>query len=75
MRDEILEILQEIRPDIDFANKTAMIDDGTLASLDIVAIVGEFNDAFDIDISVDDLLPENFNTLDAMVALVTSMQG
>ena len=75
MRDDVLAILREIRPDVDFENETSMIDGGILASLDIVAIVGEFNDEFDIDISVDDLLPENFNSLDAMVDLIASMQG
>ncbi len=75
MKEEVLEILREIRPDVDFENETEMIDGGILASLDIVAIVSEFNDEFDIDISVDDLLPENFNSVDAMVELIGSMQG
>ena len=73
--DEMLEILKGVRPDVDFENETEMIDGGILASLDIVAIVSEFNDEFDIDISVDDLLPENFNSVDAMVELIGSMQG
>ena len=44
MRDTVLDILTEIRGDIDFENETKLIDDNILASLDIVAIVGEFND-------------------------------
>ena len=75
MKEEVLEILREIRPDVDFENETEMIDGGILASLDIVAIVSEFNDEFHIDISVDDWLPENFNSVDAMVELIGSMQG
>ena len=74
MRDEVLEILTEIRGDIDFENATRLIDDNILASLDIVAIVGEFNDAFDVEISVEDLVPENFNSVDAMVELITRAQ-
>lgn len=74
MREEVLEILKEIRSDIDFENEQALIDDNLLESLDIVAIVGEFNDAFDIEISVEDLLPENFNSVDAMVELIRGMQ-
>lgn len=74
MRDQVLEILTEIRGDIDFETATRLIDDSILASLDIVAIVGEFNDAFDVEISVEDLVPENFNSVDAMVELITRAQ-
>ncbi len=74
MRDTVLEILQDIRDDIDFENETALIDDDMLESLDIVAIVGEFNEEFDVEISVEDLLPENFNSVDAMVELITRAQ-
>lgn len=74
MKAKVLEILKDIRSDIDFENETLLIDNGLLASLDIVAIVGEFNDEFDIEISVDDLLPENFNSVDAMVELIEGMQ-
>ncbi len=74
MRDTVLEILQDVRSDIDFENETALIDDDLLESLDIVAIVGEFNEEFDVEISVEDLLPENFNSVDAMVELITRAQ-
>ena len=75
MRETILEILSGVRSDIDFENNTKLIDDGILESLDIVAIVGELNDEFDVEISVEDLLPENFNSVDAMVELITRAQG
>lgn len=74
MRETVLEILTEIRGDIDFENETKLIDDNILASLDIVSIVGEFNDEFDVEISVEDLVPENFNSVDAMVELITKAQ-
>lgn len=73
MRDTILEILQDIRSDIDFESETELVDAGMLTSLDIVAIVSELNDEFDVDISPDDLLPENFNSVDAMVDLISNM--
>lgn len=74
MRETVLDILTEIRGDIDFENETKLIDDNILASLDIVAIVGEFNDEFDVEISVEDLVPENFNSVDAMVKLIETAQ-
>lgn len=74
MKNEVIEILKDVRSDIDYENESAMIDDGKLESLDIVAIVGEFNDAFDVNISVEDLLPENFNSVDAMVELIVKLQ-
>ena len=70
MREEILEILQNLRPDVDFENETKLITDGILESFDIVAILGELNDAFDIEVRVGDLVPDNFNSVDGMVALV-----
>ena len=69
-----MEILTGIRSDIDFESNKKLIDDGLLESLDIVAIVGEFNEEFDVEISVEDFLPENFNSVDAMVELITRAQ-
>lgn len=73
--ETLLEILKEIRPDVDFENETALIDDGILESLDIVAIVGEIMEAFDVELNVDDLLPENFNSVEAMLELIRSKEN
>lgn len=69
-----MKILEELRPDVDFTKETALIDDGVLDSFDIVSLVGELNDGFGVEINVDDLLPENFNSADAMVELITKMK-
>lgn len=68
--EKILEILKSIRSDVDFENADKLIDDGILDSFDIVAVVAELCDAFDITITVDDMEPENFNSVAAMKALV-----
>lgn len=73
-RQELMEILEETRPDIDFENETALIDKEMLDSFDIISIVSEINDAFDISINVNDLLPENFNSVEAILALITKLQ-
>ncbi len=68
--EEILNILQENCPGIDFEGQERLIDDGILDSLNIVMLVGELNEAFDISIGAEDLVPENFNSLQAIHALV-----
>lgn len=73
MREKVLEILRDTRDDVDFENETKLIDDGILDSFDIISIVSELNDTFVIDITADELEPDNFNTLDAIVELVKSM--
>ena len=75
MKEKLLRLLAETCPDIDFAHETALIDDGLLESLDIVAIVTEIMAAFDVEITVDDLLPENFNSADAMLALIEARKS
>ncbi len=73
MEERVLAILQGVRDDVDFEGEMALIDDGILDSFDIISIVGELNDEFDIEITADELEPENFNTLDAIVELVESL--
>ena len=74
MKEKVLEILQGIRPDVEFETATELIDDGVLDSFDIISIVSELNERFDIEITADELEPENFNTLSAIVTLVESLQ-
>ena len=68
--EKIIEILKTIRSDVDFATADKLIDDGILDSFDIVAVVAELCEAFDITITVDDMEPENFNSASAILALV-----
>ena len=72
--DKVLEIVKGIRGDVDFENEKLLIDDGILDSFDIISIVAEFNEAFDIEIDVEDLEPENFNTVEAMWELIQKLQ-
>ena len=74
MHDEtkLLQILTETCPGVDFTKETALVDDGFLESLDLVTIVSEIMATFDIELTVDDLLPENFNSVPAMLRLIQS---
>lgn len=72
MKERLLTILTEACPQVDFENETALIDDGLLESLDIVMIVTEVMEEFGVELTVDDLLPENFNSAEALLALIES---
>ena len=75
MKETIIELLEEIRDDLDYAGCTTLIDDGMLSSLDIIQIIGALNDEFDISIPATEIVPANFNSVDAMAALVTRLQA
>lgn len=68
--EELLEILSEIKPGIDFNNEVNLVDDGILDSLSIIRLVSEIEDEFDVSIGVADLIPENFNTVQDIMTLI-----
>ncbi len=72
--EKVLEILNEIRPDVDFMNQTAIIDDGILDSFDIIAVTAEFNEEFDINIPIHELEPERYNTVANIWQLIQELQ-
>lgn len=73
--EKLLEILQGIRPDVDFVNEKSLIDDGILDSFDVVSIISELDDAFGVQVRITELDPDNFNSAEAIWALVQSMQA
>ena len=73
MKEKVLAVLKSVRKDVDFEHEQKLIDDDILDSFDIISIVSDLNDEFDIDITADELEPENFNSLDAIVQLVNSL--
>lgn len=72
--EKLLEILEQLRPDVDFKDCKMLIDEGILDSFDIVSLVGQINEEFGVDISVEDLVPENFNSAKAIMALIEKLQ-
>ncbi|NLM06809.1 MAG: acyl carrier protein [Tissierellia bacterium] len=71
---KVIEILKGINDEYDPEADTDIIDGGVLDSFDIVSFVIELNDAFGINIGVDKIVPENFGTLDAIVAMVEGLK-
>ena len=72
--EQLIEILQQLHPDIDFETYDGLVDDGILDSLDIVTLITDINDAFDVSIPAEEILPENFNSAEAILALVEKLQ-
>ena len=72
--DELMRILSELNPDVDFETEDALIDGGILDSFDIVTLVAEIDDTFGIEIPAEALIPENFNSAKAIFALIQQLQ-
>ena len=72
--EKLLEILHDIQPDADYETCTTLIDDEVLDSFAILSIVGELEEAFDIEITPVDIVPENFNSAQALWAMVQRLQ-
>ena len=70
MKEKVMEILMDLRPDVDFENERKLIADGILESFDIMSLVAELEDEFDIKIKPKDLVAENFNSADARVEML-----
>ena len=70
MRETILSILQDIADGVDFDTCRTLIDDGLLSSLDILQLIGALGDEFDVSIPAAEIVPDNFNSVDAIEALI-----
>lgn len=74
MKETLIEILKDLHPEVDFESETALVSDGILDSFDIVSLVAEINSEFDVTVGVDELEPENFDSVDAMCKLIKELQ-
>ncbi len=72
--EQLLQILEEIKPGFEFRGKTDLATSGAFDSFDIISLVSELNDQFDIDIPVEKIVPENFDSLEAIKKLVDSLE-
>ncbi|MBE6698279.1 MAG: acyl carrier protein [Ruminococcaceae bacterium] len=68
--EQLIEIMQNLHPDVDFETYEGLVDDGILDSLDIVTLITDINDAFDVSIPAEEILPENFNSAAALWELI-----
>lgn len=74
MKEQIIEILEDIQPEADYATCQTLIDDHILTSLDVLSLVAELEDEFDVTIPTVEIIPSNFNSVDAIAAMVERLQ-
>lgn len=72
--EKLLELLKNVRPDVDFENEIALIDDGLLDSFDVVSIISEIDDVFGVQIRISELDPDNFNSVQAIGELINKLK-
>lgn len=74
MKEQIIEILEDIQPEADYETCQTLIDDHILTSLDVLSLVAELEDEFDVTIPTIEIIPSNFNSVDAIAAMVERLQ-
>ncbi len=72
--DEIVAILKELHPDVDYETNKSLVDDRVIDSFDIISIVAEIDDRLDVQIPAEEIIPENFNSAVALAALVKRLE-
>lgn len=72
--EDLFKVLEKIKPGVDFKNNNSLIDDEILDSFDIVTLVATLDEEFDIQITAKDILPENFNSAEAMYKLIQRLE-
>ena len=72
--EELLEILNDLDPDIDYETEDKLIDNKCYDSFKIITLISEISDAFDIELGPEHLIPENFNSARAMWEMIRRIQ-
>ncbi len=72
--DELIEILEDIKPDVDYENCENLIDGHYLDSLSIISLVAEIEDEFDVTVPAVEIVPKNFNSVRAMWSMIERLQ-
>lgn len=72
-KEQILAILKEVKPTKNLENVTDIIEGGYIDSFELMSLISNLNEAFHIEISLDDLVPDNFNSVDAIAQMVSRL--
>ena len=71
--EEFISMLKGIKPNVDFENEEALVDDGLIESLDIISIISEISDKYGVQIPSGEIIPDNFNSAEALYELVQDL--
>lgn len=72
--ERLIEILEDIQPDVDFETRDDLIDGHFLSSLSILSLIAELEEEFDITIPAVEIIPANFNSAKAMWSMIQRLQ-
>lgn len=72
--EELLELMKGIRPDVDFTKENSLIDEGILDSFDVVHIISEIDDVFNVQIRIKELEADNFNSVENIWNLIQTLK-
>jgi D-alanine--poly(phosphoribitol) ligase subunit 2 len=72
--EKLIQLLKQIKPDVDFEKENNLIDDEILTSLDIVSLVASIDSEFDVEIPINEIIPENFNNIKSIYTLIEKLQ-
>ena len=72
--ETLLEILNDIDDNVNWEDETALIDDRILDSFGVISLISELEDQFEIEIDASEIVPENFNSADAMWKMIQRLQ-
>lgn len=73
--EELLEILKDVRDDVDFENTTDLVSSKILTSFDIIQLISTLDDEYDISIPASEIVPANFDSAEAIYALIQKLKG
>ncbi|MBR0147117.1 MAG: acyl carrier protein [Eubacterium sp.] len=68
--ERLIEILEELHPEVDYETCTTLIDDKILDSFDIVSLITEISDEFDVRVPASEIIPENFNSAETLWEMI-----
>ncbi|MCI9421708.1 acyl carrier protein [Lachnospiraceae bacterium WCA-9-b2] len=72
--EALLEILTNLHPEVDFKSCKTLVDDRIIDSFDIVTIISEINDEYDVVIPAEEIIPDNFNSAEALYELILRLE-